>query len=208
MKLILLGPPGSGKGTQAERISVIFNLIHLSTGEIFREEISKNTELGRKIKKVIQKGNFVNDKLVNELVCGRIRGLDGFILDGYPRNIIQAEELNAFLENHGGISAVLVLDIPDNIVKKRLQTRMSCSKCSNVENVSDIGFTGYCTECGSKLIKRNDDQPDQIEKRLELYHRKTVPLIQYYRKKVIHIDGAGEVDSITEEITEKLEKWV
>ncbi|MHC1749877.1 MAG: adenylate kinase [Cellulosilyticaceae bacterium] len=212
MRLILLGAPGAGKGTQAEMLMKLYDIPTISTGNIFREHISNNTELGIQAKKYMDEGKLVPDSLVIELVKNRITQSDcknGMILDGFPRTIPQAEALDAMLEELNiPIDHVINVDVPDETIVERMAGRIVCPSCGasyhklfKVEAVS-----GICNECQSHLVQRDDDKEDTVKKRLEVYHAQTEPLIAHYGKqgKVIDIDGVGSVDDVRARVKKAL----
>lgn len=212
MRLILLGAPGAGKGTQAEMLMKLYNIPTISTGNIFREHISKNTELGQEAKKYMDEGKLVPDELVLELVKDRIVQKDcenGMILDGFPRTIPQAEALDAMLQEIGKpIDCVLDVEVPDEVIIERMAGRTVCPSCGasyhklfKVETVP-----GICNECSTHLIQREDDKEDTVKKRLEVYHAQTKPLINHYQMqgKVLCIDGVGTVDEVRARVKKAL----
>lgn len=208
MNLVLIGPQGSGKGTQAKLLKDKLRIPHLSTGDMFRENIAKKTELGMKAEAIIDSGKLVPDEITTAMVKDRLSKADcknGFILDGYPRNLEQAEALDGFAD----IDHVLEIHVPDNVSVKRLSSRWQCRKCGAIYGISLIPKKkGVCDKCNGELYQREDDRPEAIKKRLEIYHKETKPLIDYYRKKGIlaTIDGDQEVEKIFEDVEEVLEK--
>ena len=205
MRLIFLGPPGSGKGTQAERISDDLGLVHLSTGEMLREEVRQGTELGRRIRSIMEAGELVKDEIVNSMVFHRIEELQGFLLDGYPRNLKQAEELDRFAARAGrSMTGVVLLDVPDDEVVRRISGRLTCPECGYVGSTSDHGPGQPCPECGADLVGREDDTPTAVRKRLENYHAQTSPLIRHYEDLLVRVEGVGSVDEVTERIERAL----
>ena len=206
MKIILLGPQGSGKGTQAKFISEKFKIPHISTGDIFRKNIKEGTELGKEVTSYLNSGKLVPDELTNKLVESRIKEddcKDGFILDGFPRNIAQAE----FLDSITKIDYSVDVEIPDQEVVFRLEGRRTCSnkECGAIYNLNTSPKpkeNNKCDKCGSDLFQRDDDKPEAIKKRLEIYHQQTSPLIEYYQKKgiLIKIDGEQDIEKVSEDI--------
>ncbi|MAF14332.1 MAG: adenylate kinase [Parcubacteria group bacterium] len=202
MKIIIFGPQGSGKGTQAELIARRQNLPYISTGDIFRYHIENKTDLGQKVTDHINQGHLVPDDLTNEIVQGRINQPDcavGFVLDGYPRNKNQSD----FLANIAKIDFAIVIEITDVEAVKRLSDRLAC-KCGlsyhlkfNPPQTEDV-----CDKCGGVLFKRDDDKPDAIKKRLEIYHQETEPLFTIYKNQgVLHqVDGSASIDDVYEKI--------
>lgn len=179
MKIILLGAPGCGKGTQSALIKEKYNLPHISTGDIFRENIKNETELGKLAKSYMDNGALVPDSLTCDLVKDRLSKEDcknGFILDGFPRTIAQAEALDTFSD----IDRAILIDVDFDIIVARLSGRRTCPVCKNIYNTSSYN-SEYC-ECGEKLIQRDDDKEETIRKRLSTYESQTYPLIEYYKK--------------------------
>ncbi|OGW72326.1 MAG: adenylate kinase [Omnitrophica bacterium GWA2_52_12] len=200
MKMVLLGPPGAGKGTHAKILCDKYSLTHMATGDILRGHIRQKTELGLKAKDVIEKGGLVSDDLVNAMMFFEIEraGLrHGLLLDGYPRTIGQAEALDAFLvERNAPLDIVLNFATSSHVLLDRLSGRRVCAKCSANYHIRNIPpkKAGICDQCGEALTQRKDDQPETIKNRLEMYDRETSPLIQYYRKKNLLQDVHGDYD--------------
>jgi len=208
MNIILLGPPGSGKGTQSEKLSEDYGLPHISTGNILRHAIENETKLGVKAKQYMDEGDLVPDELVDEIVKERLSFRDcnkGFILDGFPRDIEQALDL----ESIRGIDYVFQIKCPDDVIVDRLSNRRICPKCQETYHLKydPPSKEKVCDECGSDLIQRDDDKPETIKKRLKVYHQQTEPLIEYYNKEnLLHrIDGEKKPDEIYGEIKSRLE---
>lgn len=205
MKIVLLGAPGSGKGTQASLISERYGLPHISTGDIFRENISKGTPIGLKIKSIIDGGDLAPDELTISIVKDRLSKPDcknGYLLDGFPRNITQAEALETF----GAPTAVVNIDIPLGKLERRLTGRRSCESCKSSFHVDFIGDTDVCPECGGKLYVRKDDNAEAVKERFTVYANQTEPLISYYKKKNVlkNVDGDKPINEVFEEITKVL----
>lgn len=208
MKIIMLGAPGAGKGTQAEKIAEAYNIPHISTGDIFRENIKNNTELGKKAKEYMDAGGLVPDELTCNLVTDRIEKDDcknGFILDGFPRTIPQAEVLEKALSEKGtSMDFAIDVEVPDENIVSRMEGRRACSGCGKIYHLvaNPPKADGICDSCGEKLIIRDDDKPETVKKRLEVYHKETQPLIDFYSKKGIlkTIDGTGKMEEIFGEI--------
>jgi len=184
MRIVMLGPPGAGKGTYASRLTVRLGIPHISTGDMVREEIKKQTELGKKIKEYSDRGALVPDEIIIRLLAERLRKPDcakGFILDGFPRTISQAEAL----EKIAKIELAINLNVPDEIIVTRLSNRLICSECGAIYNLLTLKpkKEGICDKCGGKLYQREDDKPEVIKERLNVYRRQTEPLIEYYSKK-------------------------
>lgn len=180
MKIILLGPPGSGKGTLAEKLEKEFHLLHVSAGEILREEAKKNISQGKNFKSIMEKGNLVPDELTTALVKAKIRNQPQFILDGFPRNLIQAELMKDI-----AVDVVLLLDVPEKVVVERLSGRRVCQKGIHNYHIRYVRpkKEGICDIDKIPLIQRGDDNPAAIKKRYQIYQQKTKPLINYYTKK-------------------------
>ncbi|MCM8818693.1 MAG: adenylate kinase [Candidatus Omnitrophica bacterium] len=208
--LILLGPPGAGKGTVGEKLSEILNLPLISTGDLLRESVKNNTDLGKKAKIYMEKGELVPDEIVLAIVEGRIKEddcKDGFILDGFPRNLNQAEILWKFIEKEK--VKVIYLKADDEFLVQRLSNRRICEKCGAIYHLINIPpkVDEICDKCGSKLIQRQDDKEEVVRNRLKVYYNLTSPLLDYYRKKNIlfTIAGDGKLEEIVSEII-KIEK--
>ena len=204
IKLILLGPPGAGKGTQAARICQKYGIPHISTGDIFRKHIKEGTEFGKKAKEYMNKGELVPDGLVLEIAEDRLMEEDcqrGFLLDGFPRTVNQAKELDKFLdERNQSIDKVLDIDVDKNELMTRLIGRRVCRNCGVTYHVINMPpeREGVCDVCGGELYQRSDDTAATVENRLEVYSTLTMPLIEYYEKsgKVVHIDGSLELEDV------------
>jgi len=184
MKLLIFGPQGSGKGTYASRLSPILGIPHISTGDIFRGNIKRGTELGKRVERIINAGQLVQDDIVIEMLKERLAqddAKDGFILDGFPRNNAQAEALDRMAK----IDAVINLVVPDEILITRLGARVQCKASGHIYNLLTLkpSVEGRCDIDGSKLHQRDDDKPDAIKKRLKLYHEQSAPLLEHYRKQ-------------------------
>ncbi|ACI19610.1 adenylate kinase [Dictyoglomus thermophilum] len=205
--IIFLGPPGAGKGTHAKEVSQILNIPHISTGDIFREHVKNQTELGIKVKSYLDSGSLVPDELVWEVVKDRISKEDcknGFILDGFPRTIPQAEMLEKYLKEKNAVIKVIYLDASDELVIKRLSARRVCKNCGAIYNLISMPpkKDGICDICGGELYQRSDDKPEVIKQRLETYYKETQPLIDYYRNKGIMytISAEKEREEVLNEI--------
>lgn len=186
LNLILLGPPGAGKGTQAERLQQDFALAHVSTGDMLRAQVAQGCELGRKARRYMDAGELVPDEVILGMIAARISEQDareGFLLDGFPRNVSQADALTATLAaSERRLSGALLIDVPDEEVVRRLSGRRVCLKAGHVYHVEfdPPKHEGVCDQDGSRLIQRDDDQEDVIRRRLEVYERQTAPLVEYY----------------------------
>ena len=213
MKIIMLGAPGAGKGTHAKKITEKFGITAISTGDIFRENIKNGTELGKKAKEYMDAGNLVPDELVCDLVVDRLKQDDcknGYILDGFPRTIPQAEALTAALaKDDDAIDYALEIFLEDQAIIDRMSGRRVCKSCGATYHVVTIPpkTEGVCDECDGELIVRDDDAPETVKKRLDVYHEQTAPLIDYYKKQGILkvIDGSKGLDTCFEEICGILE---
>ena len=210
MNLILLGPPGAGKGTQAAKIIEKYNIPHISTGDIFRENIKNGTELGKRAQEYMNKGQLVPDELVVEIATDRLNKddcKDGFLLDGFPRTVFQAEELDKFLEAKGAkIDHVLDIDVDRDELMRRLTGRRVCKKCGASFHVVNIPpkKEGICDVCGDELVQRADDNEETAANRIEVYNNETKPLIDYYEKagNIHHLDGTVGLENLFANITE------
>jgi adenylate kinase len=207
MRLVLVGPPGAGKGTQAQFLATHYGIPHISTGDIFRANLKANTPLGQEAKTFMDRGELVPDSVTNAMVKDRLQLDDvaaGFLLDGFPRNVAQAEVLRAILaEKRTPLDAVLELSIPNDVIVGRLSSRLTCKSCG-APSPSDATT---CSACGaSELYQRADDSPEVITKRLEVYEEQTAPIVHFYRTEglLITIDAEGEVAEITERATSAL----
>ncbi|AEA47102.1 adenylate kinase [Archaeoglobus veneficus] len=214
MNLILLGPPGSGKGTQAKLIVEKYGIPQISTGDMLREAVAKGTELGKKAKEYMDKGQLVPDEVVIGIVKERLKQPDcdkGFILDGFPRTIAQAEALDKMLEELGKkIDAVINIQVPEEEVVKRIVNRRSCRNCGAVYHLiyKPPKEEGKCDKCGGELYQRDDDKEDTVRARYQVYREQTEPLIDYYQKKglLYNIDGTKSIDDVFKDIEAILEK--
>ena len=212
MNLILLGPPGAGKGTQAVKIVEKYNIPHISTGDIFRENIKKGTELGKKAKEYMDKGELVPDDLVCEIATSRLLEddcKDGFLLDGFPRTVYQAEKLDEFLKKHGKkIDKVLDIAVEKEELMTRLIGRRVCKACGATYHIENMPpkKEGVCDKCGGELVQRADDTAETVENRIEVYNSQTMPLVEYYEKagNIAHIDGAIGLENVFNSIVSVL----
>ncbi len=212
MRLVFLGPPGIGKGTQAKIICHRFTIPHLSTGDMLRSAISAESDLGKKARTFMDRGNLVLDDVVLGMVEERLQKPDahgGYLFDGFPRTVPQADGLNELLNRiNQNLDIVLALEGDDDILIKRLSSRRTCESCGTITNLifSPPREEGKCDECSGKLIQRNDDKPDVISERLKVYQRQTEPLITYYAEKdqLIRVNGVGTIKEITDRISKNL----
>lgn len=208
MRIILLGPPGAGKGTQAERVSKEYGIMHISTGDIFRAAVKNGTPLGLKAKEYMDKGELVPDEIVVGIVRERILQDDcknGFLLDGFPRTVAQAEALNETLAANGQqIDSVISLEVVDSEIVNRLTARRVCRACGATYNTvsGPSKVDGICDKCGGELYQRDDDTEATVANRLSVYHKETSPLIDFYTKidKLQAVDGMMPVDQVFAEI--------
>ena len=212
MKIIILGAPGAGKGTQAKLISAKYNVEHISTGDIFRANIKGNTPLGQKAQSFISQGLLVPDELTIELVKDYLDSHDfenGYILDGFPRTIPQALAFDEYLASRNvSLDYVINVAVPDEFILDRMAGRRACLKCGAAYHVvSNAPKTeGICDTCSSELIQREDDKPETVSKRLEVYHGETQPLIDHYKDKAKYlvVDGTNSVDKVFEDLVKML----
>ena len=204
MKIIMLGAPGAGKGTQADKICAKYNIPHISTGDIFRANIKNNTELGQKAKSYMDKGELVPDELVVDLVVDRIKADDcknGYVLDGFPRTIPQAEALDAALAAiNDKVDFAINVEVPDENIINRMSGRRACVSCGATYHIVHIPtkVEGICDKCGAELILRDDEKPETVKNRLNVYHDQTQPLIDYYTAKgnLVEVDGTQDINDV------------
>ena len=212
MKIIMLGAPGAGKGTQAKKIAAKYQIPHISTGDIFRENIKKGTELGKKAQEYMNRGELVPDDLVIEIATTRLLEddcKDGFLLDGFPRTVYQAEKLDEFLAAHGSkIDKVIDIEVGKEELMERLTGRRVCKSCGASYHIVNIPpkKEGVCDVCGGELIQRADDNAETVANRIEVYEAQTMPLVEYYEKagNIAHIDGATGLDNVFADIVKAL----
>ena len=211
LAIIMLGPPGAGKGTQARLISESLKFPHISTGDMLREALKNETELGKKAKEYMESGALVPDELVDAIVAERLKREDcrvGLILDGYPRTISQAEALQSIFLQDGSAVQTIGVEVGDSILIDRLSSRWTCPKCGKMFNAkldpSKVG--GTCDACGADLVQRKDDTREVIAERLQVYHKATRPLIQYYQEKNLYfgVDGDQPIETIREAIMNRI----
>ncbi|HKN57973.1 MAG TPA: adenylate kinase [Gemmatimonadaceae bacterium] len=211
MKLIFIGPPGSGKGTQAKRLASTHGVPHISTGDLLREAIADGTELGRKAAPVLASGALVSDEIMVGIIKDRLNKSDarkGFILDGYPRTLVQAEKLDGLVGNGSRPLRVVQLLVPDDVIVKRIALRRSCPQCGSIYHLetappkSDL----VCDRDGTELVARPDDSEQVIRKRLDAFHKQTLPVATFYKSKSVlrQVDGVGPVDEVFERIEKSL----
>lgn len=209
MRLILLGPPGAGKGTQSQRLVEKLGIPQLSTGDMLREAVKAGTEVGLKAKAVMDAGNLVSDEIVNAIVSERMDQPDaanGFILDGYPRTLVQADAVEDMLSDKGfHLDCVIELEVDDNVLVERISGRYSCAKCGTGYHDTNMKprVAGVCDKCGSTEFKRRpDDNAETVRTRLEAYYKQTSPLIGYYyaKGKLKKVDGMADMEDVTASI--------
>jgi len=211
MKVILLGPPGSGKGTQGDLMSKTYGFPWISTGDLLRDSVARGTPLGREAKAIMERGELIADELVTKMVADRITQSDcekGYILDGFPRTIFQARELDSM--NNDRQEVVIEIYLPDEIVIERLSARRICPSCGTIYNLlAQIPKTeNICDGCSGELVSRDDDKPDVVRDRLKVYHEQTEPLVEHYRAKsnYVQVNGEGTIEEIFSRIREVLDK--
>ena len=204
MKIIMLGAPGAGKGTQAKRIAAKYGVPHISTGDIFRANLKNETELGKKAKEYMDQGLLVPDELTLELVMDRFAQDDcknGYVLDGFPRTIPQAEALTkALADKQDAVDYAINVDVPDEAIVSRMSGRRACLNCGGTYHVefNPTKVEGVCDACGGQLVLREDDKPETVLKRLHVYHEQTQPLIDYYNGQNIlkEVDGTLDMEDV------------
>jgi adenylate kinase len=214
MNLILLGPPGAGKGTQAQRLQARFGIVQLSTGDMLRAAVASGSEIGREAKAIMEAGRLVPDDVMVRMIADRIEAPDcvnGFILDGFPRTVGQAEALDRMLEAKGlKLDAVIEMRVDDAALTRRITGRFSCAKCGAVyhDETKRPKVDGVCDVCGSReFVRRPDDKAETVTKRLEAYHGQTAPLLPYYARRGVlrSIDGMAPIDAVTRQMESILE---
>lgn len=204
MKIIMLGAPGAGKGTQAKKIADKYQIPHISTGDIFRANIKEGTELGKKAKSYMDQGQLVPDEVTLELIMDRFQNPDcknGYVLDGFPRTIPQAEALTEALAKKGEtIDYAINVEVPDENIINRMGGRRACLACGSTYHIvyAPTKVEGICDRCGEKLVLRDDDKPETVKNRLNVYHNQTQPLIEYYTKqgKLAEVDGTQSMEDV------------
>jgi len=205
MKLILLGAPGSGKGTISEVLRDKLHLFHISPGELLREEVRKETTIGKEIAKYIEKGELVPNKFVVEMVRLEINSKKNFVLDGFPRSVEQAEEIKDIK-----VDAVISLEVPEEVVIERFSGRRTCPKCNAGYHIKYLPpkKEGICDKCGTKLIQRKDDNPATVKERFRVYYEETAPLVEYYaKKKLLHkVDASPAPERVEKSVLELVKK--
>jgi adenylate kinase len=211
VKLIFIGPPGSGKGTQAKRLAGRFGIPHISTGDMLREAIAEGTELGKEAAPIMASGALVSDDLMIGIIHDRLGKSDashGFILDGFPRTVVQAEKLDGIVGNGTEPLRVLQLLVPDDAIVRRISLRRTCSQCGAIYHLENNppAAGGVCDRCGAAVVARADDTEEAVRKRLEAFHRQTLPVAAFYKTKSLlrEVDGVGPVDEVFERIEKSL----
>ena len=212
MKIIMLGAPGAGKGTQAKKIAEKYSIPHISTGDIFRANIKNNTELGKKAKTYMDKGELVPDELVVDLIMDRFKEADcanGYVLDGFPRTVAQAEALQEFLESRDeNLDTALCIEVPSSFILERMTGRRVCLSCGASYHIkfNPPAVDGVCDVCGDNVIQRKDDVEETVKERLDVYERQTQPLIDFYKEKNLlsTVDGTKAINEVFESICEIL----
>lgn len=212
MKIIFIGPPGSGKGTQAKRLASRFEIPHISTGDMLREAVAAGTPVGQKAASIMASGALVPDDVMIEIIDGRLAQPDaqkGFILDGFPRTLVQAEKLDGLVGNGNSGLRVLQLLVPDEAIVRRISLRRTCAQCGAIYHLENDppATDSVCDRCGAEVIARPDDNETAVRKRLEAFHRQTLPVATYYKSKSIlrEVDGVGPVDEVFERIERSLD---
>ncbi len=205
----MLGPPGSGKGTQAARVAGELDMAHISTGDLLREAVKAGSELGKKAEGYMKKGALVPDEVMLGLIEEELSGLDGrgWLLDGFPRTLGQAEDLSRMLEKlDEKIDKTILIDVEPEVIVRRLTSRRVCPSCNAVYNVESNPprNEGRCDECGTELVQRPDDEEATVRRRLEVYEEQTAPLIDYYQDDLVKVRGAGDIEEIKAEIIRAL----
>jgi len=212
MRIILFGPPGVGKGTQAKILSAKFTIPHISTGDMLREAVTNGTEIGKKAQSIMDAGKLVSDEIMIGIITEVVNSLkckNGFILDGFPRTVPQAEALDTvLLKLNRPIDAVISMETSENEIIERLSKRLTCSNCNSIFNLQADTLTDplICPKCGGRLFQREDDKPETIHKRMKVYLESTSPVKQYYSRTGLlqTVNGTGDVDQITKNILEHL----
>jgi len=211
LKLIFIGPPGSGKGTQAKRLAGRFGIPHISTGDMLREAVAAGTPVGQQAASIMAAGQLVPDDLMIRMIDDRLARPDaekGFILDGFPRTLVQAEKLETIVGNGKGDLRVLQLLVPDDAIVRRITLRRTCAQCGAIYHLENQppAVDSVCDRCGAEVIARPDDTEEAVRKRLESFHRQTMPVATYYKSKQIlrEVDGIGPVDEVFERIEQSL----
>lgn len=212
MRLVLMGPPGAGKGTQGERLARDAGVPRYATGDMLRAARRKGTELGQRVAAYMDAGELVPDRLILDIVAEALSSPEaarGFILDGFPRTVEQAEGLDEILDGmeDGVLDAVAYLDVPEEELVRRLSSRRVCDECGAATRVAGDGGGEACPECGGELVQRPDDRPETVRRRLEVYREETEPVLDWYRRSEVpveHVDGTGTIDEVSRRLRERL----
>jgi adenylate kinase len=211
LKIIFIGPPGSGKGTQAKRLAAQHSIPHISTGDMLREAVAGKTELGQQAAPIMESGGLVPDDLMIGIIRERLAKSDaerGFILDGFPRTLVQAEKLDGIVGNGEEPLRVLQLLVPDEAIVRRISLRRTCAGCGAIYHLENNppATEAVCDRCGAEVVARPDDNEGAVRKRLEAFHKQTLPVATYYKSKGIlrEVDGIGPVDEVFERISQAL----
>ncbi|HEX6976644.1 MAG TPA: adenylate kinase [Vicinamibacterales bacterium] len=211
MKIIFIGPPGSGKGTQAKRLATRYGIPHISTGDMLREAVAEGTPLGAQAAPIMASGGLVSDDLMIGIINDRMARPDarkGFILDGFPRTLVQAEKLDGIVGNGNDPLRVLQLLVPDDAIVRRITLRRTCAQCGAIYHLENNppANDSVCDRCGAEVIARPDDTEEAVRKRLDAFHRQTMPVATYYKSKSIlrEVDGVGPLDVVFERIEQSL----
>lgn len=211
MKIIFIGPPGSGKGTQAKRLAARYGIPHISTGDMLREAVAEGTPLGAQAAPIMASGGLVSDDLMIGIINDRMARPDarkGFILDGFPRTLVQAEKLDGIVGNGNDPLRVLQLLVPDDAIVRRITLRRTCAQCGAIYHLENNppANDSVCDRCGAEVIARPDDTEEAVRKRLDAFHRQTMPVATYYKSKSIlrEVDGVGPLDVVFERIEKSL----
>jgi adenylate kinase len=212
LKIIFIGPPGSGKGTQAKRLASRLDVPHISTGDMLREAVAAGTPVGQKAASIMASGALVPDDVMIDIINDRLARPDaskGFILDGFPRTLVQAEKLDGLVGNGKSNLRVLQLLVPDEAIVRRITLRRTCAQCGAIYHLENNppASDSVCDRCGAEVIARPDDNEEAVRKRLEAFHRQTLPVATYYKSKSIlrEVDGVGPVDQVFERIERSLD---
>ena len=212
IRLALFGPPGAGKGTQAQLMSDALQASHISSGDLFRHNLRENTPLGLRAAEYMNQGLLVPDEVTIDIVLDKVLSLnsgEGFILDGFPRNIHQGEVLEEALRVRSRpLDCVVYIDVPEQELRRRLEGRYSCRVCQAPHTLEPGVTTGTCNRCGGELYQRDDDTPDAIRKRIEVYRSETMPVLDFYRQRdlLVEVNGVGSIEEINRGILGKLQR--